>query len=88
MPELSRFYGIKIVMHNENDEKHNIPHFHASYGDYIGTFNFNGKLIVGKFPKTARKLVAKWAKLHTKELEKAWDDLCNFRTTEKILPLE
>ena len=39
MPEITRFFGILIKMFWG---VHNLPNFHALYGEYIGEFD-NGK---------------------------------------------
>ena len=36
MPELARFYGIRIQMRFRD---HNPPHFHAEYGEFKGVFD-------------------------------------------------
>ena len=55
MPELSRFFGIVILMYFRD---HPPPHFHARYGDHEAKFAIeNGKLIEGHFPKRAASLV-------------------------------
>jgi len=48
MPEISRFYGIVILM-NYND--HLPPHFHAWYGDYKVTVDINNGIVKGEMPK-------------------------------------
>jgi Domain of unknown function (DUF4160) len=55
MPTISTFYGIAIRIFLAD---HSPPHFHAVYGEYEATFSIEtGKLLKGKFPKTATKLV-------------------------------
>ena len=49
MSLISTFYGILIIMHELNE--HNPPHIHAEYGEYTAMFDFNGKMIGGRFPK-------------------------------------
>jgi hypothetical protein len=41
MPELSRFYGIIILMFSEPSERHHVPHFHAYYGEHVAVFGRN-----------------------------------------------
>ena len=38
MPIIAKFYGLIIKMYFRQS-KHNPPHFHALYGDYVGVFN-------------------------------------------------
>ena len=75
MPELCRFYGIRITIYFDD---HLPSHFHAEYGT----------LLNGKLPSTAKKLVNKWYKLQKKNIEKAWDCIQNDKVFEKIPPLE
>lgn len=37
MPIIAKFYGLVIKMYFRQSE-HNLPHFHAFYGDYVGVF--------------------------------------------------
>ena len=46
MPEISNFYGIKIMMFFED---HQPPHFHAQYGDDKALIDINkGEIFRGK----------------------------------------
>jgi hypothetical protein len=79
MPELSRFYGLRITM---NFVDHAPPHFHASYGeDEAQVAIATGDVIGGALPRRAASLVKEWAVLHRAELEDNW------RRREKLLPL-
>ena len=41
MPTISMFYGILIKMNWKDKGQHNLPHFHAYYGEYEAlTVNF------------------------------------------------
>jgi hypothetical protein len=51
---------------------HAPPHFHALFSGQEAQFDFNGKIIEGKFPKNKRKLVEAWIVLHKEELEANW----------------
>ncbi len=51
MPELSRFYGIRITL---NWADHNPPHFHAEYGDFEAPIQFSP--MIGILPRTALNL--------------------------------
>ena len=55
MPEISRFFGIKIFMFNTSRE-HNPLHFHATYQGYKASFDFNGELKEGYMPKSRQNL--------------------------------
>jgi hypothetical protein len=55
MPELSRFYGLRITM---NFVDHAPPHFHASYGeDEAQVAIATGDVIGGAQPRRAASLV-------------------------------
>ena len=57
MPEISRFYGITIVM-NFND--HNPPHFHALYQDYEISIDIKSGVVNGSMSKRALKMIFEW----------------------------
>lgn len=70
MPVISRFYGIVIMMYFQD---HNPPHFHAKYEGQLAVYSIKGcRLIAGKFPPRATRLIKEWAKLHEKELTEDW----------------
>ena len=57
MPELARFYGIVIKMYLIKKE-HNPPHFHAIYGDCMGSIDLEKlEMTEGDLPSKALKLV-------------------------------
>ena len=79
MPELSRFYGLRITMNYADDVP---PHFHATYGDEEAQVEIaSGDIIGGSMPRRAAALVKEWAELHRLELEENW------RRREQSLPL-
>lgn len=47
MPEISRFYGIFILM---NFSDHHPPHFHAWYGDYKVIVTIKDGVVKGEMP--------------------------------------
>lgn len=84
MPILSNFYGIIIKMYFQQS-KHNPPHIHAVYGEYVGSIDIQtGELIEGDLPNRALKLVQEWTKNHKEELLNIW----NTQEFKKIQPLE
>lgn len=86
MPELSRFFGIRITMYFAD---HNPPHFHAIYGDDEAVFEIQSlKLIEGHLSKRALRLVTEWAELHQTELLSAWEAAQSGQSLPKISPLE
>lgn len=83
MPELSRFYGIVIRMHQRSKE-HMPPHIHAVYGNYQITIDIQSlKIIEGSFPRKGVTLVLDWIELHKDELLDIWDTQ-NFRKVEPL----
>ncbi|NOQ30816.1 MAG: DUF4160 domain-containing protein [Helicobacteraceae bacterium] len=85
MPEISRFYGIKIAMYPDD---HNPPHFHVAYSGskaVIGINNF--ALLQGSLPPKALSLVVEWAVLHKEELLEDWELSINLQSPKKIEPL-
>lgn len=85
MPEISRFYGIVIIMYY-ND--HAPPHFHAKYENQTGVFSITDlKLIEGDLPKRVILLVLEWAFEHRSELMTDWNLLQDKKPLKKIEPL-
>jgi len=71
MPEISRFFGIVIMMYY-ND--HAPPHFHARYGSERATFAIEPlTLLAGRLSPRVMGLVTEWAALHQDELRVDWD---------------
>ncbi|MBI5303982.1 MAG: DUF4160 domain-containing protein [Chloroflexi bacterium] len=86
MPTISRFYGILIQMFY--DEKHS-PHFHALYAEYKASIEIKtGKIVVGKLPRNAQRLVLAWAKIHRDELLNNWERARREEPLKDIAPLE
>ncbi len=88
MPTISKFYGIDIRMYFRDNIKHNKPHIHAFYNEYIATFDLNGNIIEGKFPNGQRKLLQAWIEIHKEELKKLWDLFIQGKDGFKIEPLK
>jgi len=84
MPEISRFYGIVIMMFY-ND--HNPPHFHANYGEYKVVIGINEEIVEGFMPKRALELIFEWMELHKAELMANWVKCLKGEIPEKIEPL-
>lgn len=65
MPEVSRFYGIKIRMFF--DEQYG-PHFHARYGGSIAQVSIVTLTILrGKLAPNAERLVLQWAQQNQRD---------------------
>ena len=55
MPELTRFYGIVVMMYAAD---HNPSHIHAKYAERRAQFEIEtGKLFKGNFPNRATMMV-------------------------------
>ncbi|TXJ03429.1 MAG: DUF4160 domain-containing protein [Neisseriales bacterium] len=86
MPEISRFFGMIILMYWD---EHNPPHFHVRYGDDNAVINIKTlALMDGKLSRRALSLVLDWAELHQKELLEDWDLCQNSLMPKKIEPLK
>lgn len=86
MPELCRFYGIRIKMYFDD---HNPPHFHAAYAEHAAVIEIETlALVAGELPSRALGLAVEWASLHKAELEKAWERAVNLKPIGKIDPLK
>lgn len=70
MPEISRFYGIIILM---NFRDHAPPHFHVWFGDYKAIITIEDGIVRGEMPKRALNMIFEWMEIHRSELMKDWD---------------
>ena len=86
MPEVSRFFGIRIVFFF-ND--HAPPHFHAIYGDNTAVFDIQTlQMTEGSLPPRARGFIVEWAAQHQRELMADWEIVRAGQAPAKIAPLE
>lgn len=85
MPVISTFFGIVIRMFYR---EHGVGHFHAEYQGQQATFTFDGKLLAGDLPRTAKRLVEEWAEAHGEELAADWARARAGEPLERIEPLE
>jgi len=86
MPEISKFYGIRVEMFFRD---HNPPHFHAKYAEFKAEFDIRTlEIIRGWLPNKARMLVIEWAIAHRNELMANWHLARENRTLNNIDPLE
>ena len=88
MPTLSMFYGILIRMYWKDNEKHQMPHFHAFYGEEEAVFSFDGEIIAGKMPHKQAAYIKAWALLHEEELEANWKLALEGEEVFRIDPLK
>ena len=86
MPEVSRFYGIRIYLYF-ND--HGRPHFHAKHGGIEASIDIGTlETLEGYLHQTARRLVQEWALQHKDELMYAWLQCRRHGDPGRIPPLE
>ena len=79
MPRISEFYGIAISIYWSD---HPPPHFHARYADYAVSLEIaSGRVLGGRLPPRALRLVREWMRLHRSELFADWE------LAERNLPL-
>lgn len=88
MPTISMFYGILIKMNWKDNGQHNLPHFHAYYGEFEASFDFNGEILSGEFPNRQSAFVKAWALLHKDELDANWKLALEGEQTFRISPLK
>lgn len=84
MPEISRFYGILILMLYSD---HNPPHFHAKYGEYEVTVDIETGIVTGSMPKRALSLILEWYEIHIDELKEMWKLAESRSPLKKVPPL-
>jgi hypothetical protein len=52
---------------------HQLPHFHARFGEYKATFTIMPPaLLAGVMPRKQQNLILAWAELHDEELLENW----------------
>ena len=85
MPEISRFFGIIILMYRDD---HNPPHFHVKYGNYRAIVTLDTPTIQGNLPVRIAKMVFEWLSIHESELKNNWFKLINGECPDKIEPLK
>jgi hypothetical protein len=86
VPEISRFFGIIILMYYD---EHAPPHFHARYGSDKAAIEITSlRVLEGRLPSRALGLVIEWASQHQEELMMNWEAARNDRPPKKIPPLQ
>ena len=82
MPEISRFYGIRITMFYR---EHGYPHFHAEFQGFSASYDIkSGEKIEGALPRKQERTIRKWAKEHRDELLDNWELMHKKGTFRKI----
>ena len=86
MPEISRFFGISVLMYY-ND--HNPPHFHVRYGSQKAIVGVESLAVLrGSLTPRALGLVVEWASRHQEELMIDWERARRQEPLQSIVPLE
>ena len=85
MPEVSRFYGIVILM---NFMDHAPPHFHAWYNKYKVSVTIQDGIIKGEMPGRALNFILEWLEIHREELMGLWIKAQKGEPLNKIEPLQ
>ncbi|WED22063.1 DUF4160 domain-containing protein [Vibrio sp. JC009] len=75
MPEiLKRLLGLKFQMRYEDNDFHNRPHIHVSFGEYEASIAIDDiEVLAGFLPPKKRKLAEFYIDKHRDELLLAWD---------------
>ena len=85
MPEVSRFYGIVVLMYFAD---HAPPHFHARYAGAEAQIGIRDLAVIeGRLAPRALGLVMEWAQEHQQELLAAWERAERREHPGKIRPL-
>ncbi|MDP1587403.1 MAG: DUF4160 domain-containing protein [Prosthecobacter sp.] len=72
MPTISRFHGIRIMMH-AGERAHPPPHFHAQSGSRRAAYQIaDGRRLAGSLPVAAERLLREWSALNRMALEENW----------------
>ncbi|MHC1695900.1 MAG: DUF4160 domain-containing protein [Eubacteriales bacterium] len=58
------------------------------YAEYEASYDFDGNIIIGEFPKKQDKLVVAWAEIHKEELAALWEIIQTDEQYFKIKGLE
>ncbi len=85
MPEISRFYGLIILM---NFKDHDPPHFHVWYGDFKAIVTIPDGIVKGEMPQRALKMIFDWLEIHKSELMTDWELAKIGAKLNKIEPLK
>jgi hypothetical protein len=86
VPEISRFFGIIILMYFRD---HPPPHFHVRYGEQRALIAIDSlTLLEGKLSPRVLGLVVEWASMHQEELMADWEKARLQVPLSPIVPLE
>lgn len=86
MPEISRFFGIIVLMYYKD---HPPPHFHVRYGDQKALISIETlTVLAGRLSPRALGLTIEWASQHQDELTEDWERARKQESLKPIAPLE
>ena len=85
MPEISRFYGVIILMFIDD---HNPPHIHVRYAGYRTSITIEDHTVKGPLPERLLKIVFEWMDKHHDELMDNWNRLKNDKDPNPVIPFE
>lgn len=85
MPEISRFYGVIILMFIDD---HNPPHIHVHYAGTRTSISIEDHVVHGSLPKRLQKIVIKWMDEHHGELVENWNRLKRMQDPYPVEPFE
>jgi hypothetical protein len=86
MPRVSQFYGIAVYLYYAD---HAPAHFHAIYAEHEAAIDIiSGRILDGKLPRNAGRLVAEWMDSHRDALLRNWELARTGQPLEPIPPLE
>ncbi|HVS10558.1 MAG TPA: DUF4160 domain-containing protein [Planctomycetota bacterium] len=85
MPKICEFYGVVIRMYHK---EHGPPHFHADYGGSKASISLDGRILRGRLPPRALRLVREWTRVRSPELASNWSLARKGRRLVPIAPLE
>lgn len=82
MAVISSFFGIYIRMYHAD---HAPPHIHAAYQGFEALVEIaTGRILEGKLPKKAAKLIAEWCQVYQHELMLNWHRAVELEPLERI----
>jgi len=86
LPEISRFFGIVILMY---PREHWPAHFHARYAGSRAAIGITPVAqLQGRLPPRVLALIVEWATLHQAELVENWERPRRHQLPRPIPPLE
>lgn len=86
MPIIAVFFGLIIRVYHHD---HSPPHIHAQYGEFEAILEIaTGKVLYGKVPVKALRLLNEWMKRNRADIMKAWDDASRHKSPRRVKPLE